>query len=139
MKRTSVSCKDTKRLIIFAHNYMRLLNSKQTLGEVLDEIENAKGGGSMKCKSCGHDVETIRLDRTTVQAVMLKKPCCEAPDYDVEPTEEEMFEYLDELKDRGAVNMVGASPYLIVEFHLNKGEARKVLADWMRTFHTRLP
>ena len=52
MKRTSVSCRDINRLIRFAHNYMRVHNNKQTLGELLAEQEQAR-----KCKACNQPGE----------------------------------------------------------------------------------
>ena len=89
----------------------------------------------MKCQNCGHDVEVLNLDRSTVQTLMLRDPCCEEPDYSV--TDEEVFEYLDELRSAGVINMLGAGTYIKAEFKLSGPKATKVLADWMRTFHER--
>lgn len=50
---------------------------------------------------------------------------------------EEYFEFLDELRESGKTNMFGARPYLMDEFDLNKGEASTVLSEWMRTFSQR--
>lgn len=41
------------------------------------------------------------------------------------------FDYLEALRDTGAVNMFGAGPYLAEAFGLTPAEARKSLADWM--------
>lgn len=50
------------------------------------------------------------------------------------------YEYLDGLRESGVTNMFGAAPYLLNQFHeLDKALARKVLADWMETFHLRHP
>ena len=41
------------------------------------------------------------------------------------------FNYLDELRENGSVNMFGASRYLMNQFDLDKYEARKILSDYM--------
>lgn len=48
--------------------------------------------------------------------------------------EKEMFDYLNDLRDSGATNMFGASPYLVDEFDIDKYEARKVLSKWMENY-----
>jgi hypothetical protein len=55
------------------------------------------------------------------------------------PTENEMFLYLDELRESGAVNMFGARPHLIEAFSLSKADAGAVLSKWMQTFSQRHP
>jgi hypothetical protein len=45
----------------------------------------------------------------------------------------EIFEYLDELRDSGEVNMFGAAPYVASEFFLSKQDARQVLLEWMES------
>jgi len=50
---------------------------------------------------------------------------------------EEMFVYLDNLRESGVTNMCGAGAYLEVAFDLDKTEARKVLTEWMKTFGER--
>ena len=54
-------------------------------------------------------------------------------------TEQEMFEYLDDLRASGETNMYGAAPYLQDEFGLDRREARAVLQRWMQTFEDRHP
>jgi len=44
------------------------------------------------------------------------------------------FDFLLALRDSGATNMFGATPYLQSEFGLSKSEARKILAKWMKSF-----
>jgi hypothetical protein len=44
------------------------------------------------------------------------------------------FDFLVALRDSGATNMFGASPYLQDEFGLSKSEARKILSKWMKSF-----
>ena len=52
---------------------------------------------------------------------------------------EEHLEYLDDLRERGIVNMFGARPYLQDWFadELNRDQASNVLKYWMRTFGER--
>jgi hypothetical protein len=45
------------------------------------------------------------------------------------------FDFLVALRDSGATNMFGASPYLQDAFGLSKSEARKVLSKWMKSFN----
>tara|TARA_R100000781_G_C4024568_1_gene108356 strand:- start:316 stop:549 length:234 start_codon:yes stop_codon:yes gene_type:complete len=51
----------------------------------------------------------------------------------------EYFEFLDELRESGRTNMMGAGPYLRREFGMDRNEARKVLLRWMRTKRDRRP
>ena len=50
---------------------------------------------------------------------------------------EEMFDYLDTLRETGVVNMFGATPYVQEAFDLTKAEARAILKEWMETYGTR--
>ena len=50
---------------------------------------------------------------------------------------EEVFEYLDDLRESGITNMFGAAPYVADEFNIEKDEARKYLTEWMETFGKR--
>ena len=52
---------------------------------------------------------------------------------------EEMFKYLDDLREAGATNMAGAGPWLQRVFGLEKKEARVVLREWMDAFEERHP
>lgn len=51
-----------------------------------------------------------------------------------EYNQEEMFEFLNDLRESGDTNMFGAAPYLVEEFNISKIDARKVLSDWMKQF-----
>lgn len=42
------------------------------------------------------------------------------------------YAYLNDLKESGSINMLGARPYLIQEFDLSKGYASEVLNNWMK-------
>lgn len=50
---------------------------------------------------------------------------------------EEMFDYLDTLRETGVTNMFGASPYLQQAFDIDSKEARSVLTEWMKTYGQR--
>lgn len=51
---------------------------------------------------------------------------------------DEHLEYLDQLRDIGAVNMFGAGVYLVKEFHnISKDDAAVILKYWMQTFNRR--
>lgn len=54
--------------------------------------------------------------------------------------DEKYYEFLDGLRESGVTNMFGATLYLLNQFdELDKALARKILADWMKTFHLRHP
>ena len=56
-------------------------------------------------------------------------------DEDVSNSQLEMyFEFLDDLRETGATNMIGAQPYLSEEFGLNRDVARRVLTSWCAHF-----
>jgi len=48
-----------------------------------------------------------------------------------------MFEYLDELRESGEVNMFGSGTYLQSAFGLSRHEAKDVVMEWMKTFGER--
>lgn len=50
---------------------------------------------------------------------------------------EEVFSYLDMVRESGAINMFGAAPYVAEAFGLSKREARDLLLEWMQTFDER--
>lgn len=50
---------------------------------------------------------------------------------------EEMFEYLDTLRETGVTNMFGAAPYLQQAYGIDKHEAKAVLLDWMKNYAVR--
>jgi hypothetical protein len=49
---------------------------------------------------------------------------------------EEIFKYLQDLRDSGAINMWGAGAYLEDEFGLTRREAKAALLDWFESFNT---
>jgi hypothetical protein len=48
---------------------------------------------------------------------------------------EEIFKYLQDLRDSGAINMWGAGAYLEDEFGLTRREAKAALLDWFESFN----
>jgi len=51
-----------------------------------------------------------------------------------EMKENGMFEFLDDLRESGQINMFGAGPVVAEVFGLNKFEAREVVGAWMKNF-----
>lgn len=47
---------------------------------------------------------------------------------------DEMFEYLDTLRDTGVTNMFGAGQYLQQAFDIDRREAKNILLEWMKTY-----
>jgi hypothetical protein len=50
---------------------------------------------------------------------------------------ESMFQYLDNLRESGQVNMFGSGTYLQSAFGLSRYEAKDVVLEWMKTFEER--
>lgn len=53
--------------------------------------------------------------------------------------EENVFTYLDALRESGITNMFAAGPYIETQFDLKRSEALRLLAEWMETFDQRHP
>jgi hypothetical protein len=47
---------------------------------------------------------------------------------------QEIFGFLNVLRDSGAMNMLGAAPVIAEEFGLPMTEARKVFDEWAKSF-----
>lgn len=54
-------------------------------------------------------------------------------------TKDLYFDYLDDLRESGVVNMFGAGEFLQKDWGMNRTEARTILAEWMETFAERHP
>jgi hypothetical protein len=52
---------------------------------------------------------------------------------------EEVFRYLDALRESGITNMSGAGKYITKTFAYNARDAKTLLMEWMETFGTRHP
>ncbi len=50
---------------------------------------------------------------------------------------EQYFEFLDDLRESGVTNMLGAGPYLQTAFGLSRYEAKDIVIEWMQTFSQR--
>lgn len=50
---------------------------------------------------------------------------------------EEVFLFLDGLRESGVTNMFRAAPYVQREFKIQQTEARTLLSEWMETFSER--
>lgn len=48
----------------------------------------------------------------------------------------EVFLYLEELRESGLTNMFGAVPYIEDSFQVNKSLANKLLSTWMENYDT---
>ena len=51
---------------------------------------------------------------------------------------DDMLEYLDSLRESGAINMFGAGSYVQEEFCLSRRDAKTVVLYWMQTFDERI-
>jgi len=49
-------------------------------------------------------------------------------------SDEEVFAYLDSLRQSGQTNMFGAGAYIERDFNLDKRKARDLLTKWMKSF-----
>ena len=49
--------------------------------------------------------------------------------------EQEVFEYLNELRESGETNMFGAVRYIVKEFRYSEDESRRMLSLWMANFN----
>lgn len=54
--------------------------------------------------------------------------------------DEKYYEFLDGLRESGQTNMFGATSFLLNQFReLDEPLAKKILVDWMESFHLRHP
>jgi hypothetical protein len=51
---------------------------------------------------------------------------------------QEVFRFLDFLREDGSINMFGAGPYIQESFGVNRNEAKTLLLEWMDTFSERV-
>jgi hypothetical protein len=50
---------------------------------------------------------------------------------------EKYFIFLDNIRETGKINMLGAAPYLQEAFDLSRYDAKEILFEWMNTFNER--
>ena len=53
------------------------------------------------------------------------------------PTQDEVNQFLDGVKELGVVNMFGAGTYIQDQFDTTKHDANRFLMEWMSTFEER--
>ncbi len=53
------------------------------------------------------------------------------------PEKEDVFSYLDALRESGITNMYGAGPYVSARYGVDKYEARELCIEWADTFEER--
>lgn len=82
------------------------------------------------------DLSSLTEDEDSITDFDLGKPAPQEPSLE---DDGEYFEYLDELRDSGVTNMLGAGAYLEKDFSIDPQEARRVLQRWMETFSDRHP
>lgn len=49
---------------------------------------------------------------------------------------ENIFDYLEDLRESGQINMFGATPYVTEAFGINKYQAREILSEWMNNYES---
>ncbi|MCA9936541.1 MAG: hypothetical protein H6662_15470 [Ardenticatenaceae bacterium] len=81
------------------------------------------------CPSCGGLVGNDEIDEELGVCFDCLPPA--------EPTEDDVFIYLDALRDSGVTNIFGARPYLEQEFGFEKQEAQQWLTRWIETYAAR--
>ena len=88
------------------------------------------------CCVCEQQVEDHQYDSDE----RMCEDCLYVEDSPVKSTKDtfwrdEVYLYLEQLKESGETNMFGAGVYLEKHFELPKIEARKYLADWMKQYN----
>lgn len=51
---------------------------------------------------------------------------------------QEVFQFLDSVRENGSINMFGAAPYIMEAFDVKRFEAKELLLEWMDTFSQRV-
>lgn len=46
----------------------------------------------------------------------------------------EVFEFLDEMRESGEINMFGAPRYVVATFGMTEREARGIVMEWMKGY-----
>ena len=64
-----------------------------------------------------------------------KMPVVKRRDWHKSPVweDEEIYDYLDELRESGRTNMMAAGRYLQQEYGMDRGQAKRILLAWMRS------
>ncbi len=48
---------------------------------------------------------------------------------------DEVYDYLNALRESGITNMFGATPYIVDAFEIDKKEAKQWLSEWQKDFN----
>jgi hypothetical protein len=56
-------------------------------------------------------------------------------DLQYDEIKEDVFEYLEELRESGEINMFGAISYIEETFEISRDMSRKFLVDWMESYN----
>jgi aryl-alcohol dehydrogenase-like predicted oxidoreductase len=56
-------------------------------------------------------------------------------DWQYDEMKEDVFEYLEELRESGEINMFEAISYIEETFEISRNMARKFLIDWMESYN----
>ena len=88
------------------------------------------------CCVCEQQVEDHQYDSDEKMC----EDCLYVEDSPIKSTEDtfwrdEVYLYLEQLRESGETNMFGAGVYLEKHFELPKHEAREYLSDWMRQYN----
>jgi len=88
------------------------------------------------CCVCEQQVEDHQYDSDE----RMCEDCLHVEDSPIKSTEDtfwrdEVYLYLEQLRETGETNMFGAGVYLEKHFKLPKGKAREYLADWMKQYN----
>ena len=88
------------------------------------------------CCQCEQQVEDHQYDSDE----RMCEDCLHVEDSPIKSTEDtfwrdEVYLYLEQLRETGETNMFGAGVYLEKHFKLPKGKAREYLADWMKQYN----
>ena len=88
------------------------------------------------CCVCEQQVEDHQYDSDE----RMCEDCLHVEDSPIKSTEDtfwrdEVYLYLEQLRETGETNMFGAGVYLEKHFKLPKDKAREYLADWMKQYN----
>ena len=55
-------------------------------------------------------------------------------DWQYDEMKSDVFEYLEDLRESGETNMLGATSYIVETFEISKSMAKKFLLDWIESY-----
>lgn len=75
------------------------------------------------------------MEKTTSQTSQQPKNSDLGSTIPTTENEKDVLEFLNILRNSGATNMFGASPYIVEEFGVDRAEARRLLSLWMSNYN----